>query len=156
MNLSHMRYRSLLILFIICLISIVFLGWFIIDNTSSSETIVTFTTSSGKYSFICEVANNDSLRNTGLLKADSLDLDKGMLFIYDEPGMKWYTMIDMKFDLDIIFINETMNVVHVAKVAINDSYISSMYPVQYVVEINSGLASQYQITTGTTVEIMHQ
>lgn len=148
--------KSLVILFIILLIVIVFLGWFYIDISHSSEAIVIFTTSSGKYSFHCEVANNDSLRRIGLLKVDSLELDYGMLFIYDEPALRSFTMVDMKFDLDIIFINENLTVVHVVEASINEDEISSKHSTQYVVEINHRLANQYHITTGTPVEIIYQ
>jgi uncharacterized membrane protein (UPF0127 family) len=102
------------------------------------------------------VADNDSLRRTGLLNVNGLDQNQGMLFVYDTSSMRWFTMVNMRFDLDIIYIDEKLEVVHVVEAFIGDDHISSMSPAQYVVEINNGLADQYNIVDGTCVQITYQ
>jgi uncharacterized membrane protein (UPF0127 family) len=143
------RRYSILLACVCILVAIYVLS--ILDNNPESIAQVTFETTSGEYSFICKVADTDSLRRTGLLGTETLDLDHGMLFIYNDTAVRFFTMKDMKYPLDIIFIDDNESVIHIAKADIDDQQISSMEPAQYVVEINQGLATEYNITEKTNI-----
>jgi len=53
-----------------------------------------------------EIADSFEERKQGLSGRESLDSDKGVLFIYPEPGSYSFWMKEMKFNLDFVFIND--------------------------------------------------
>lgn len=52
-----------------------------------------------------ELATTDAARIQGLSGRERLDPDAGMLFVFDEPGIYPFWMKDMKFPIDILWIN---------------------------------------------------
>ena len=52
-----------------------------------------------------EVADTDASRTLGLSGRDSLDSGAGMLFTFDAPGIYPFWMKDMKFPLDMVWID---------------------------------------------------
>lgn len=51
-----------------------------------------------------EIVTSMADQATGLAKYDTLDSDKGMLFIFNNTQMRYFWMKNMKFDIDIIWI----------------------------------------------------
>ena len=106
----------------------------------------------GEQSIFIEIADTDEKRSLGLSYRRMLPPGTGMLFIFDTPGIYGFWMRDMKFALDIVWIDENWVVVGVARNVPADSYPQSYVPpsqVKYVLEINSGEASSLGIDTGT-------
>lgn len=60
-----------------------------------------------------QIADEPLERNIGLMSQEKLPYDKGMLFIYEEPGNYSFWMYKMEFALDIIWFDEKGNVVHI-------------------------------------------
>src|SRR4051812_35678814 len=52
-----------------------------------------------------DVANTPKSRELGLSGRNSLADNKGMLFLFDEPGLPSFWMKGMKFPIDILFLN---------------------------------------------------
>ena len=90
--------------------------------------------------YLVQIAETESERETGLSKTEKLDQDSGMLFIMPEGLSKVaFTMEDMSYDLDLIFINEDDEVydVQYGKAGSKDPIIStSEDTVKYVLEVN--------------------
>lgn len=128
---------------------------FMLSANKDSIASVTFETTSGEYSFICEIADTNESRRRGLLGSDTLNQDEGMFFIYEDAAIRFFTMKNMQYPLDIIFIAENHSVVRVVEADIGDVSISSFYPAQYVVEINQGLAAEYGIVEETNVSFFY-
>ncbi len=63
------------------------------------------------------IADTDPRRMRGLMFETESFLadDKGMLFVFDEPGNRSMWMKNMQFHLDIIWFNENGNVVSIKK-----------------------------------------
>ena len=63
------------------------------------------------------IADTDPRRMRGLMfeTENFLDNDKGMLFVFDEPGNRSMWMKNMQFHLDIIWFDENGNVVSIEK-----------------------------------------
>jgi uncharacterized membrane protein (UPF0127 family) len=87
---------------------------------------------------------------------------EGMLFIFDKSKILNFWMKDMKFDLDIIWLDENLKIVHVEKNALASSYDkqnpanSTIYSngnnlAKYVLEINSGLSSKLNLKIGDSL-----
>lgn len=90
--------------------------------------------------YLVQIAETEEERETGLSKTEKLDQDSGMLFIMPEGLSKVaFTMEDMSYDLDLIFINEDDEVydVQYGKAGSKDPIISTSEDiVKYVLEVN--------------------
>lgn len=83
-----------------------------------------------------EIADTDEKRKKGLMKVKSLDKDKGMLFIYDEPQTVGMWMKDCLIPLDIIFINEDQEIISIYHGKPDNEDIAEEDYVKYVLELN--------------------
>ena len=90
--------------------------------------------------YLVQLAETEGERETGLSKTEKLDQDSGMLFVMPEgQGQVAFTMEDMSYDLDLIFINEDDEVydVQYGKAGSKDPIISTSEDiVKYVLEVN--------------------
>lgn len=106
--------------------------------------------------FFAVVSNNEITRTKGLSGKKELLEGEAMLFIFPETKKRTFWMKDMNFNLDIIFIrgHEIVDITTLKKPENNKvpSYTSKI-PVDKVLEINAGLAREYDIKIGDSVEI---
>ena len=90
--------------------------------------------------YLVQIAETEEERETGLSKTEKLDQDSGMLFVIPEgQSQVAFTMEDMSYDLDLIFINEDDEVydVQYGKAGSKDPIISTSEDiVKYVLEVN--------------------
>lgn len=102
------------------------------------------------------IADNQKSRQVGLSNRRSLSRDTGMLFIFDKADKPAFWMRDVKFPLDIIFINNN-KVVDIVKNAQppKDGENPTIYTpdalADKVLEINGGLADEWGIKEGTEI-----
>ncbi len=78
-----------------------------------------------------------------------------MLFEFSEERDNRFWMKDMKFDLDMIFIDSNRQIVSIAKSVKKESYpntITSELPSQYVLELNAGEVDKLDIKLGDVVK----
>lgn len=101
-----------------------------------------------------EIADNEYETSTGLMYRKGMANNQGMLFVFDELGMHSFYMKNTEFDIDILFIDEDLTIVHYhdRAEALDESGISSRFPVRYVLEINAGLRSQWGLDTGDRID----
>lgn len=106
--------------------------------------------------YAVELADDDTERQVGLSGRESLDEEKGMLFVFEEKGKYNFWMKDTLIPLDIIYINDD-TIVHVVKNAQPDN---GEGPVQetnptvdanYVLELNAGEAEEHDFKNGDKV-----
>ena len=106
--------------------------------------------------FTVEVADTAEKRRLGLGKRESLKIDRGMLFVFDQTANYTFWMKDMKFAIDIIWLDENKKVVYMAtdvpsepdkKDAELKKYNLGVQA-KYVLEINAGLAASHNIQVG--------
>ena len=111
-----------------------------------------------KTCFEVELAITSEERAQGLMFREGLEDDEGMLFIFDELGTHKFWMKNTLVNLDIIWINDKMEVVHINK----NTPICKEDPcptygpdekVKYVLEINSGLSDKLNIFVGDFIDI---
>lgn len=90
--------------------------------------------------YLVQIAETEEERETGLSKTEKLDQDSGMLFVIPEGSTQVaFTMEDMSYDLDLIFINEDDEVYDIqqGKAGSKDPIISTGEDtVKYVLEVN--------------------
>jgi len=98
--------------------------------------------------FSVELAVTKDERELGLSGRNYLENDRGMLFIFDKPDIQRFWMKDMNFSIDIIWISSDFEVVGIERSASPETFpeiFSSPEPVSFVLEVNSGKASDIKI-----------
>jgi len=109
----------------------------------------------GNNSVSAEVAANTQEQNLGLGGRSCIGADKGMLFAFSQPGQYDFWMKDMKFPIDIVWLNENKLVVTVKSNVMPNTYpktFTSTKPAKYVLELGADRAQQLNITEGTTLQ----
>lgn len=108
-------------------------------------------------SFQVEIADTDLERRGGLMFRESLDQDKGMLFIFDSESMLTFWMKNTLIPIDIIFINSGLEIVSIEEAVPCQEDPCPIYgsgePSLYVLEINKGLSQELEITPGNRVTL---
>lgn len=114
---------------------------------------------SGK-EFTLEIASDPQSRATGYMFRESIGSNEGMLFIFDEPGPYTFWMKNCKVSLDIIWLDENLRVVHIARDQMpcpEDGDCPSVGPMRsarYVIEVAAGTAKREGLESGDRVTIL--
>lgn len=69
----------------------------------------------GKKIYRVELVETDDQKEAGLQNRESLPIDEGMLFVFDDMDTVSFWMKDTKIPLDIIFIDDDLEVTQVLK-----------------------------------------
>lgn len=103
-----------------------------------------------------EIAASEPDRRRGLLFRRGLADNQGMLFIFDKEGQYNFWMKNMRFPLDIIWIDAQKIVVDMTKNALpcKDSCagLIAAGAVKYVLEIKSGFIEKNGVKIGDSVD----
>lgn len=109
----------------------------------------------GAARFSVEVADDPQERSLGLMNRERMATGAGMLFVYEEPQRAVFWMKNTLIPLDMIFMDENGVVTRVHENAIPGDLtgIDGGDDVQFVLEINGGLARRLGIVEGS--ELRH-
>lgn len=109
----------------------------------------------GQARFTVELADDPGERSVGLMNRETMAMSAGMLFVYEAPQRVAFWMRNTLIPLDMVFADATGTVtrVHENAVPLDETLIDGGPGVQYVLEINGGLAGQMGIEPG--VEMRH-
>src|SRR6266550_5987392 len=100
------------------------------------------------------LANNDSERTRGLSGSSQLADDQAMLFVFDQDGRWGVWMKDMRYSLDILWLDSGKKVVDIAQNVSPNTYPTVFSPknnARYVVELPAGFTDQHQVSVGQAV-----
>lgn len=100
------------------------------------------------------VADNKKSHKEGLSIVDKINVDEAMLFVFDEIGFHNFWMKDMKFSIDIVWLDEYKNIVYIKEHASPNDYPETYNPgvtSLYVLEFKDGFVKDNDIETGDTV-----
>lgn len=100
------------------------------------------------------VASTDEQRSLGLSYFSELDEQQGMWFIFPHPGDYQFWMKSMHFPIDIIWIDEKLQIMHVEKNISPDSYPKTFGPKgdsMYVLEVPAHTAETNGFMVGSQV-----
>jgi uncharacterized protein len=103
--------------------------------------------------FHVEVADDDAERARGLMFRETMPTAAGMLFVYPRPGRVAFWMENTLIPLDMIFVDATGTVMRVHENAVprDRTAIPGGTNIQFVLEINGGLARRMGLTEGAVV-----
>jgi len=112
------------------------------------------------------IADTDPRRMRGLMweTQDFLADDKGMLFVFGEPGNRSMWMKNMQFHLDILWFDGNGNVVSIKKnvppcitplevMSCKSDGVSADNS-QYVLELTAGYVDQYGVTKNSQLQLI--
>lgn len=110
-----------------------------------------------------QIADTEPRRVRGLMFQDQLPYDQGMIFVFDEPGLYSLWMLNMQFNLDMIWFDANGKVVHIekdvppCKSALEIATCQSIIPegdALYVLEVTAGFVDQNNITEDSELSII--
>jgi uncharacterized protein len=150
-----MSLNKIIIAFIVILL--LFSGFVLyqINKNTSSKAKVTI----DNHTFSVDVATTSAQQQQGLSGRDSLPQDQGMLFIFNQAARYPFWMKDMKFPLDMLYINNNKIVTIFQNVPVpqqgktNLPVYTPSTSANQVLEINAGLAKKYNLQKGDTVKV---
>lgn len=108
----------------------------------------------GDISLSVFTADDPAERAMGLSSFDTLEEDEAMLFIFDYPGRYPFWMKDMKFAIDIVWLDVSGVIVYIKENAEPSDYPNAYYPdtdALYVIEFVSGFVEKQNIQIGDTL-----
>lgn len=101
-----------------------------------------------------EIADTDYDIQTGLMYRNSMQDDRGMLFVFPTMQQRYFYMRNTKFPIDLIYIDNNKFIVNFQENAkpFDESSLPSEVPAQYVLEVNAGLAEKWLLEIGDRIE----
>ncbi len=112
----------------------------------------------GGVNLITSLSTTPDAQSKGLAIRDSLNENEGMLFIFETPQKYSFWMKDMKFPIDIIWINQDGKIVHIEKNLPPCVFLlpcPSYAPKDdslYVLEVVSNFTNKFNINVGDPVD----
>ena len=108
--------------------------------------------------FSVEIADENYEKVLGLSNRDSLNENQAMLFIFKEETIPNFWMKDMKFPIDIIWIDENLEISEISKnlKPCEEDFCPTFKPkekIKYVLEINAGLSEEFNFEVGDEVKL---
>ncbi len=105
-------------------------------------------------------ADTNKKRQQGLMYIETLPKNEGMLFVFEKPGIYPFWMKDTKIPLDIIWLDDTKQVVYIKENAkpcatTVGAVCKSIIPTKkakYVIELNAGEVKNLNLKPSDTIE----
>lgn len=100
------------------------------------------------------VADTDDSRRKGLSGTQPLGANEGMLFVFDTPSRWGIWMREMKYSLDIVWLDSEKRVIYIEENVSPKTYPKVFLPDRdalYVIELPAGFVSKYSVSWGQVV-----
>lgn len=121
------------------------------EKIQEDYSVVTVTFPKQNTRVVADISDTAKKRTLGLSGRESLPDGRGMLFIFDTPGIYGFWMKDMNFAIDILWFDENMKLVDMWQNATPDSYpkaVEPRSPAKYVLEVPQGFAEAHLLQIG--------
>lgn len=100
------------------------------------------------FTILAELAVSDEERQQGLMFRERINEDQGMLFIFEEEEIHGFWMKNMRFSIDILWLDKEKRIVHLEPSVPPcprdpcPSYVPDA-PAMFVLELKSGAAERH-------------
>lgn len=111
---------------------------------------------SDKATYTLEVAETDEARTHGLSGRKELVANTGMLFVFSSPDAACMWMKKMQFSIDIVWLDESKNIVEIAQNVSPETFpklFCSVKPATYVLELPAGTVMRETLYIGQKIDI---
>lgn len=122
-----------------------------LDALFERDELVIISNDGTRHTFDIYLASSAEQQRRGLMFVRELPERTGMLFVYDDAGMRSMWMKNTFISLDIVFARAdgtVSSVIHNAEPRSLRS-LSAIEPVRFVLELNAGVARRYTIDAGS-------
>lgn len=139
------RKRSL---FVLLGLGLVLIGALLFNSSKSGIKI-------GSEYYELERVNTLEKLQLGLSGRNSLEDNSGMIFVFPDERDQCIWMKDMKFALDIIWLNPEKNIIAIEQNVSPETYPNQYChgPAKYVIELNAGDVESAKIEVGQSVNL---
>lgn len=99
-----------------------------------------------------EIARTQTQKAKGLGGRACIKPNQAMLFVFDRPNTYAFWMKDMKFGIDIVWLDGSKNIVKIQPKVSPDTYpktFANQKPAQYVLELKAGQAEKLGLKIGS-------
>jgi len=104
---------------------------------------------------MASVADSPEERQQGLSGTTMLPEDVVKLFVFDDNNRWSFWMKDMRYAIDMLWVNEGEEIVHIERAVAPETYPAQSFtppvPARYVIETVAGFSEKQQLATGTKV-----
>lgn len=104
-----------------------------------------------RVSFNVRIADSEKEREQGLSGTTELPSNRGMLFVFESSGFWGIWMKDMNYPIDILWLNDRKEVVHIEQHILPESYPRTFMPrvpARYVLELPADATEKHGIKQG--------
>jgi len=146
----------------VCLITV----FYVISIFKSGSTLSLSTQSQrqadiyiGQTEVLADIADTPDSREKGLGGRTGLGDNEGMLFEFPKPDYYGFWMKDMKFSIDMVWLDANLNVVSIQEDVLPSSYpevFKPQEPALYVLEVPSGFTLLHDIKIGDAAKILSE
>ena len=102
------------------------------------------------------LADTEEKRIKGLGGVASIPGGYGMFFVFDRSDYQSIWMKDMLFPIDIIWIDENFNIVHIERNISPETYpkiFTAPFTARFVLEFYAGMSELYDLRVGQTITL---
>lgn len=145
-------------IFAVILVVLIGLAYFAFSNTQSFSGGKTIVIRGNKIQL--EIADTTEEQKKGLSGRENLAENRGMLFVFAKPDNHSFWMKDVRFPIDIIFLNgEKVVTIHENAKPMTDNNSASVViytpktPSNRVLELNAGSVKKLGIKEGDTIDL---
>ena len=108
----------------------------------------------GRETIILEIADTPKLRETGLMRRESMAPDHGMLFVFEHRQFLGFWMRNTLIPLDILYVDADGRVATIRQMKpLDETSIASREPVLYAIELNEGAAARAGVKEGDRLQL---
>lgn len=127
----------------------------VIDSKLENQALVYI----GDLQIPVSIADSSEEQEQGLSGTASLDAGTGKLFIFNTSGRYGFWMKDMKYSLDIVWIDQDFKIIAIDKDISPESYPKIFYPpsdVKYVLELNAGFSTEHDLSVNQLLTLSNK
>jgi uncharacterized membrane protein (UPF0127 family) len=125
-------------------------AWFIYRATTNRSSKIHLNGTA----FSAEVVDTPITREKGLSDRDQLDQHTVMLFVFQRSENQCFWMRDMKFPIDIVWLDSNKKVSAIERNVSPATYPQNFcHDSQYVIELNAGVAEQINLKIGDHADL---
>ncbi len=102
-----------------------------------------------------EIARTPAERARGLMERDTLPPGRGMLFVFEDQGIRSFWMGNTYIALDIAFIDTDLRIVDIqAMEPLTTNSHTSRFPAMFALEVQQGWFEEHGIGVGSEAKIV--
>lgn len=133
---------------------VLFLGFGSVAEANCAPDRITVYGDWGQAAFNVALADEPAERSQGLMFVEQMPQMAGMLFVYEAPQRVSFWMRNTLIPLDMVFADATGTVQHVHEnaVPLDETGIPGGESIQFVLEINGGMAGRLGIAPGDVMQ----